>query len=585
MVQIKKVSIKNVRGLGNEEIELNMFPNKPSLLVAPNGTGKTSFALAFDGLKPRSYHIDEEEIFNNVSTNEPELILETEDSIYRANSSVNEISRKFSVFVINNQNKPQSVRRTFGGHTSATSHMEVAPIVLIDKLYKKVEIEDTFKKDCKIEHFAKGTIPSINPILEDCNFMSDFDSNLLKVGKITIKLINEFIEKIRAYTGTKKNVWENIQKNDLSNLKTNTKIESVVKCLEYKLKKDTEVLLYLKAVQLIKLYEKNSKKVEEKILYSKGFVVKESYKGLFETLKKTWKNVAPKIEGDKYIVEIKDTSKLSNGERDIIVFLAMLQRAKNVLTKTDNILIIDEIFDYLDDANLIAAQYYITQYIEEIKKKGKTIFPIILSHLNPGYFKSYAFKDLKVYYLKKHKPMYSHKMEILLTRRKELEEQDKKNHTETDLISKYMLHFHPDYSINMTKTFAGKSDLNPWKDVNVFKKYCKEETTKYINKEDYDSVAICVYLREVIEHYLYDKIPSDKREEFIGKHGTNNKIIFAEENRVDCPEIFCLLGLIYNDNLHIKEKSQEDSRETLYSRLENDTIRNMIKSIVERFQY
>lgn len=41
------------------------------------------------------------------------------------------------------------------------------------------------------------------------------------------------------------------------------------------------------------------------------------------------------------------------------------------LTKLDNILIIDEVFDYLDDANLMAVQYYITQMIKEFKdKKG-----------------------------------------------------------------------------------------------------------------------------------------------------------------------------------------------------------------------
>ena len=44
--------------------------------------------------------------------------------------------------------------------------------------------------------------------------------------------------------------------------------------------------------------------------------------------------------------------------------------------------------------------------------------------------------------------------------------------------------------------------------------------------------------------------------------------------------IFSLLGLIYNDNLHIENKSKVDCRETLYSRLENDTIREMIRSVV-----
>lgn len=44
--------------------------------------------------------------------------------------------------------------------------------------------------------------------------------------------------------------------------------------------------------------------------------------------------------------------------------------------------------------------------------------------------------------------------------------------------------------------------------------------------------------------------------------------------------IFSLLGLIYNDNLHIENKSKVDCRETLHSGLENDTIREMIRSVV-----
>lgn len=46
-MKIKSIHIKNVRGLGDRKIELNMIPNKPSLLVAPNGSGKSSFAFAF----------------------------------------------------------------------------------------------------------------------------------------------------------------------------------------------------------------------------------------------------------------------------------------------------------------------------------------------------------------------------------------------------------------------------------------------------------------------------------------------------------------------------------------------------------
>ena len=58
------------------------------------------------------------------------------------------------------------------------------------------------------------------------------------------------------------------------------------------------------------------------------------------------------------------------------------------------------------------------------------------------------------------------------------------------------------------------------------------------------------------------------------EHGTQNKLKFAESNGVNYPEIFDLLGLIYNDSLHAPDK--KNLPQILYSRLQNNTIRTMI---------
>lgn len=52
-------------------------------------------------------------------------------------------------------------------------------------------------------------------------------------------------------------------------------------------------------------------------------------------------------------------------------FIALLKKAEMKLNKYNNILIIDEVFDYLDDGNLIAVQFYVSQLIEKFKKEGK----------------------------------------------------------------------------------------------------------------------------------------------------------------------------------------------------------------------
>ncbi len=577
---IKSVTIKNVRGFQDRKVDLDMIPNKPSMLVAPNGTGKSSFAIAFKSLKPRSLQVDKDEIFSNNDTFIPELIVETDNSILVANPTKNELSNEFAVYVINNQNKAKTITNNIAGTRVATARMHVAPIVLIKNIPQNIVLHNTFIADNNLQALVRGAIPSIDGLLKNNHFLEKIDTSIIKPLIRPLQQINDFIERLREYTGKKVDIWEKIEDDDIPLLSGISMVSNLVDyCREYS-QGDSEAVVYLKVIQLIKLYLKDKNSFENSIKYAKYVLERDSYKLLFSSLKDTWKNVRPNEVGRNLVIEIPNTNKLSNGERDIIVFLAMLQQARNTLIKQNNILIIDEVFDYLDDANLIAAQYYITDFIDEIKSKGCNIFPIILSHLNPNYFKSYAFKDLKVYYLNPHKPMYSVKMEKLLNRRCTLMQEDKKNGTQNDLISKYMLHFHDDYSQDMTKTLDGKAELMSWKDINVFKLYCKKETMKYLQEEDFDSVAVCVWLRECIEKYIYGRLSDADKPLLFDKHGTNNKIEFAEEKNIDCPDVFSLLGLVYNDNLHTDKKSKIDSRETLYSRLENNTIREMIRKVV-----
>lgn len=579
-MKIKSVTIKNIRGFQDRKINLDMIPNKPSMLVAPNGTGKSSFAIAFKSLKPKSLQVDKDEIFSNNDTFMPELIVETDTSLLVANPTKNDLSNDFAVYVINNQNKAKTITNNIAGTRVSTARMHVAPIVLIKNIPKDIVIQNTFIADNSLQGLVRGAIPSIDSLLNNKHFLEKIDTSIIRPLVRQLKPIDDFIVRLRTYTGKKFDIWRKIENQDIPLLSSVGMVNDLMDyCREYT-QGDTEAVVYLKVIQLIKLYLKDKISFEKKIARSKYILERDSYKVLFSSLRNTWKNVQPKEVGNNFVIEIPDTEKLSNGERDIIVFLAMLQQARNTLKKQNNILIIDEVFDYLDDANLIAAQYYITGLIDEIKSKGCNIFPFILSHLNPNYFKSYTFKELKVYYLNPHKPMYSAKMEKLLNRRNILMQEDKRNGTQTDLISKYMLHFHEDYSQDMTITFDRKAELMPWKDIDVFKQYCKAETMKYLHEEDFDSVAICVWLRECIEKYIYGRLSDAEKPFLFDIHGTNNKIEFAEEKNIDCPEIFSLLGLIYNDNLHTDNKSRIDSRETLYSRLENNTIREMIRKII-----
>lgn len=399
----------------------------------------------------------------------------------------------------------------------------------------------------------------------------------MKIKAISLRRINEFIDRTKTYGGTIEERHKQILEKDYAEIMKFDPINYANNLIKIQSPNDSQVKLLLKAVKLVTLGYREEDKLKVRIEYSRFKRDEENVKALFKTIKETWKSIKPHREGNKVILKLGDVQRISNGERDILILLGMLQKAKQAFTKIDNILVIDEVFDYLDDANLIAAQHYINKFIAELKQEGKNIYPIILSHINPGYFRTFAFRDMKVYYFNSLQyPNASDNMMKLLRRRQDLEKDHKPS---ADLISKYMLHYHNDYSVNLSTEVQME---NPnWGNVPLFKNYCKEQLAKYLEGKSYDALAVCVQLRELIEFYCYTKISNDEQKQIFldEKHGTENKIDYAEELGIICPETFSLLGLLYNDPLHPNNKNQIDLRQTLYSRLQNNVIKGMIEEI------
>ena len=77
-----------------------------------------------------------------------------------------------------------------------------------------------------------------------------------------------------------------------------------------------------------------------------------------------------------------------------------LSRARAKLgEKEKSLLIIDEVFDYLDDANLLVAQHFLLELMKQFKDAGKSIYVVILTHRDPSQFKSFRFKKLHASYI------------------------------------------------------------------------------------------------------------------------------------------------------------------------------------------
>lgn len=93
---------------------------------------------------------------------------------------------------------------------------------------------------------------------------------------------------------------------------------------------------------------------------------------------------------------------------------------------------------------------------------------------------------------------------------------------------------------------------------------------------------VILALRIKIEQNLYDELDIDKKASFIETHKTINKIIFVEENGIEVLDIYYILKPLYNEALHINERTSfQNKLKSSYLKLHNKNIQRMIANVFE----
>ena len=141
-MKIKTIEITNVKGIGNKAFSLDLLPNKPNLLVAPNGFGKSSFSIGFDSLKRSKIELDTKNYHQDNDANRPLLSMVVEDATgtrtLLANDTTNTIFNEFDVFVINSQLMAKATKMNIGGNVIVKSSLEISPTILVPTIPPKV---------------------------------------------------------------------------------------------------------------------------------------------------------------------------------------------------------------------------------------------------------------------------------------------------------------------------------------------------------------------------------------------------------------------------------------------------------------
>ena len=119
-------------------------------------------------------------------------------------------------------------------------------------------------------------------------------------------------------------------------------------------------------------------------------------------------------------------------------FVASMVAFEARLGNKPGIPIIDEVFDYLDGTNLLAAQYYLSRMMAKARESWRTVTTAIMTHLGPAFFGNYRFKGMAVHYLTGRSSIdLNDKIAKMLLLRSELRSQDKANDYE-----RHLLHYH-----------------------------------------------------------------------------------------------------------------------------------------------
>jgi hypothetical protein len=599
---IRRIEIENIKGIGSgqyrKQFDLDIVPNKPSLLVAPNGFGKSSIAVAFKSMNRDRIKLSRENCHKEDETKNPLLKLRfkqpdnIEIEIYADNNS-NTISNHFDFFVINSPLKAKGVGQSFGGRTNVSAYINVEPIVLIDSIPEKINLGYSFSNSKTTFGNGRIALLNLNNLLDKHLFICELncDENFTMLDRTNNQRVRN---RILAFKGrlnqnpntlSRQRIIEWIREYEMDFLKETQYLNTLSKIIQkydFPFPNDKVIDSFIYAISLIELYHTNRQNFKNYCKRKDYELMKTAYIELFRDLNSSWTSFRPKESQNSLIMDFPKPHLISNGQRDVLSFMANLEKARYKLRKHNCILVIDEMFDYLDDANLVAVQYYTTQLIEEFKKQNRKLYPLILTHLDPYYFKGYVFgrkHKLKTYYLlKSEASVNQHLIKIL-----------KERNIQTSIvkadIEKYLLHYHT-ARINRREDFRDLNLKETWGESDNFDNYITEEVTKYISdEEEFDPFAVCCGVRKRIEKTVYDKIDNPENMlVFLEEKscGTNDKLEYAESIGIPVNESYYFLGIIYNEALHWKDDRDNNSNiSPAMGKLKNMTIRKLIKSVFE----
>lgn len=591
---LKRIKIENIKGKHSFEVTFtDLTANQPNIIVAPNGYGKSTIATAFKAGGSGKMKLDAKDVYQQNPDNHPKLEIELcgeNAGVFVSTDTDGNISRHLSLYTINSPLYAKSTTRGFNRNVAATADLRVEQVVVYSSIPENYNLSYSYRSISGRHENKSKLFLNISEMLTNCDNICqliDIKDSLKKccVQQGIQSKFAQFLDSCPS-SGTAANIKRQIPQDSVTVLRENCNINTLFDCIVGMKNKPTgwcDIDIVFTAMQLCEIINQYYaigendvlKKVHAFLAYKETKDLIDERLNLFNT---TGRHIRTREDHGKLVISFDRASSMSNGERDILSFISNLTNFEIGFKKQVGILIIDEVFDYLDGSNMLAVQYYLSELINKCKSTGKVLFPIIFTHLDPEVFANYYFRKKKVHYISSFAPIDLDSKIVKLLR---LRESRTLTDDEKEEIEKYYIHF-IDEIHSLSEPLAAKISNGFTESSTSFRSSLYNEITeKYLLENSYNPVMIIAGVRIRIEEIIYQELDPCDQCEFIQQHKVINKLLFAENHGIDVPELFYLLQPLYNDGLHLDGNDNDVRRKikSCYLKTNNLHIRRMIQML------
>ena len=595
-----KFKIRNIKGYGDipQEITLNLNPNRLNFVVAPNGSGKTSFTTAFNCLSNGKIDVPLEWKYKKQKNATSSLSIATNGVEWVANGRSNKISSEWNPVVINTRvhtdimanagERGAMVNEPITRVMSICAKESIPPKVIIPYDLAAIKGDFGIKRGALKDYSASiNTVKFLIAIKESIPCLYQF--NYYPVAK---SRINQLVNKINAKNGNIRTLKSKMSDADFKTIEQYNNYKKFKVAFSPILGTNSHKLDYfLLFYQLFTIYTTHSTEIKNAVAWAEYEFIKQQISMDLECVKCPWKGASLKERDNKLFIDYPLVDEYSNGQRDIMTLYTQLLLFKQSLSDNKKyILILDEVFDYLDDANLLAAQYFVSSLLEK-NNENSTLYIILFTHLDPDYYRTYVLKKyINVQYLITQKPIPNTLIKCFIGYRDWL----KKKWNEGDLdkaqlyknLSNYLFHYNPN-DCNYREEIKNHQYIQhpvkeTWGEKSVLYTYLIGEVNNYLSGENYDPYAVAFAIRLRVEKIAYNLITDEQiKKDFLDANQSYDKIEICTNHNIPIPIFYMMVIAIGNEADHLKEKNGEYQEKEMVYKLKNNIIKRIISNIFE----